>query len=502
MSSATEMIWKRNKVIVWILWSVLAIATVQAFFDPSLWVTNIAGALLCAAIDALNRRKKGVLVIPWIITGLLAAFSIYFNFGKIETSTALIFCIVLLIYPHYKYFAAAFGLVVINMPLQIMNGATVAAETSAADLYADVFAMFLLTGIALTSVAFLNRRTYRSSEQRREESEETGRRVEYLLERVQASAESLRRFSEQTKREVRDVGTITNEVVAAFQEVARGVEDQAGSVTRITDALSVSDSHIANVTEYAGEMKRLSEETAAAGDEGGSHMEQLARRIGELDKTMTRTSRQMENFTEASRSMSDILTQIDQISRQTNLLSLNAAIEAARAGEHGKGFAVVAGEVGALAKHSGEAAGQIGEILSGLRERIDGLAGQLAAGMRMLEEGKTSADRTEQVFAAVRSSAHSVLEQAQRVQESSSGLRAFSGRMVKEMSEVAGITEQSSAASQQILASMEEQRSVTTHMTDSFGELEQLIIELNGLVADSRRADTEKVAAAGDRRTK
>ncbi|QDH22445.1 methyl-accepting chemotaxis protein [Saccharibacillus brassicae] len=482
MDKTTEMIWKRNKVIVWILWSVLAIAIVQAFFDASLWVTNIAGVVLCAAIDLMNRRQIGIRVIPWVITAILAAFSIYFNFGKIETSTALIFCIVLLIYPHYKYFAVAFGLVLINMPIQIMNGAQVAAETSKTDLYADVFAMFLLTGAALVSVAFLNLRMYRSSERQREASETAGRQVEFLLERVQQSAEGLKRFSEQTKLEVNEVGSITNEVILAFREVARGMEEQAGSVTRINDALAVSDSHIEDVTKYAGEMQRLSEETATAGDEGDSQMETLVGRIDELDETMNRTSRQMQDFTQASRSMSDILAQIDQISRQTHLLSLNASIEAARAGDHGRGFAVVAGEVGALAGHSSESAGQIGEILNGLQQQIEALDRRLEEGLHTLEQSKSSTRKTGEVFAAVRRSAHSVLEQAQRVQQTSSGLRDFSGRMVGEMSEVAGITEQSSAASEQILASMEEQRSMTGRMTDSFGELEALIVNLNRLV--------------------
>ncbi|MEJ8306807.1 methyl-accepting chemotaxis protein [Saccharibacillus sacchari] len=486
VDNKTAMIGQRNKVMIWILWSVLAIATVQALFDASLWVTNISGAVLCGIIHFMNARKKGVMVIPWILTLVLAAFSIYFNIGKIETSTALIFCSVLLLYPNYKYFATAFGLVLINMPIQIMNGARMAGVTSLSGMYSDVFAMFLLTGVALVSVALLNQRTYRASERRRADSEKSERRVEELLLRVQESAETLRTFSAQTKQEVGSVGAITDEVMIALREVARGAEEQADSITRMNDALAVSDRHIGDVSEYAGRMKTLSAETASAGDAGNTHMESLAARIAELDATMSRTLEQMRSFTDASRSMSDILAQIEQISRQTNLLSLNASIEAARAGEHGKGFAVVAGEVGALAKHSGEAAGQVEGILSGLKERIEALAGQLDAGVRMFEEGKASALLAEKGFATVRGSAHGVLEEAERVENRSTELSAFSGRMVTEMSEVAGITEQSSAAAEQILASVEQQRGVTRHMADSFDQLERLIIELDGLVQRHR----------------
>lgn len=69
-----------------------------------------------------------------------------------------------------------------------------------------------------------------------------------------------------------------------------------------------------------------------------------------------------------------IVTSIDGIADQTNLLSLNAAIEAARAGPHGRGFAVVAEEVRALAKRSSESVGEIGDLLDKTRETTDQLS--------------------------------------------------------------------------------------------------------------------------------
>lgn len=71
---------------------------------------------------------------------------------------------------------------------------------------------------------------------------------------------------------------------------------------------------------------------------------------------------------------------IEEIARQTNMLSLNASIEAARAGEHGKGFAVVASEVGKLAERSKVAAGEI-SILSVKSVDIAEKAGAMLEGM-------------------------------------------------------------------------------------------------------------------------
>lgn len=489
MDRMDEIIWKRNKLIGIILWIIIAIGMGLAFTMPKLLVSNGVALIFVVWITYANAKKKHIHLIPWLITVLLTICGVYVGWGTVNFALSLVITAVLLLFPNKKFFVVGFSVLLVNSVLQlfVMNTA------DSVELIGNIVnvGLFALTGAILMLVSQLNQRLFHESEVRQNEVEHSKQRVETMLERVKESVEGLSRYTDQLKQKVDSTGSITNEVTLGFSEVAKGVEFQATSVAEISESLSVSDQHIKDVALYSQQMKELSASMATSTRTGSTQMDQLNSQMQELYETINTTANDMRKFNEESESMTLMLNSIADIATQTNLLALNAAIEAARAGEHGRGFAVVSEEVRKLAESSGQSASDIATILSRLKGQTQALTDRFERIRLSLQQGRDSVQTAEEVFRTINSNSQHVLNQATDIETSSATMKESSTRVVNEVSEISSVTEQSSAATEEILASMEEQRNLTMKMVESFGELEQLIVNLNELVSDHQASSVE-----------
>jgi len=142
----------------------------------------------------------------------------------------------------------------------------------------------------------------------------------------------------------------SEQLAGSAQELAEGASEQACAVDELTAT-------IADVTNIAEDSAKNAMGAADSAKEAADEAAGSREKIGKLTEAMDR-------ITNTSKEIEDIITAIEKIAAQTNLLSLNASIEAARAGEMGKGFAVVADQIGKLAADSRQSAVTTRELIS------------------------------------------------------------------------------------------------------------------------------------------
>lgn len=165
---------------------------------------------------------------------------------------------------------------------------------------------------------------------------------------------------------VAEMMTDIREVDAQANSIAAAVEELAASVQSISESSGQAALEVATVSERATS-------GIASADNARSTMQ-------EISTAVTEAASRVDQLSEASERIGNIVKEIEDIAKQTNLLALNATIEAARAGDAGKGFAVVASEVKSLANQTATSTENIRSRIESLRAEMSGIVSSMKAG--------------------------------------------------------------------------------------------------------------------------
>jgi methyl-accepting chemotaxis protein len=219
------------------------------------------------------------------------------------------------------------------------------------------------------------------------------------------------------------------QISASSEGLSQGVNEQAASVEEVSSSIEEMTSTIQQNSDNASQTEKIAEKIATDAKDCGDA-------VGKTVKAM--------------QEIADKVSIIQEIARQTNLLSLNASIEAARAGEHGKGFAVVASEVQKLAERSQQSAVEIGQ-LSKTSVDIAIKAGELLN--KLVPDIQKTADLVGEINAASGEQASSITQINDAVQQLNS------------------VVQQNASNSEELAATAEELSAQTFNMKDAINYL-------------------------------
>ncbi|POT56968.1 methyl-accepting chemotaxis protein [Citrobacter amalonaticus] len=254
--------------------------------------------------------------------------------------------------------------------------------------------------------------------------------------RLNSALEEMRAALSKSVMRVRDasaqIDTGSRELTAGNQHLAQRTESTATSLEETAASMEELTATVKQNAENANQAHQLAQSVSDTADRGS--------------EMVCYVIEKMRDIAGSSHRIGDILSVIDGIAFQTNILALNASVEAARAGEQGRGFAVVAGEVRNLASRSAEAAKEIRTLISDSQSQV-GEGSDLA-----IQAGETMDEIANEVMRMTKL----MREIASASQEQSRGIEQVNiavSQMDETAQQNAALVQQSSAATR----SLEEQ---------------------------------------------
>lgn len=274
-----------------------------------------------------------------------------------------------------------------------------------------------------------------------------------IMSGIRQDAETLNDCSLQLSGSVDTTISAIDQVTKAIEEVAEGsttqAQDTAGAMANIEELNATLDI----ISDKVVTLSKMSDETMNVSTQAKETMAELIDINTQTKSDIDNIVEQSEKNVEAVNKINVILKTIEEISSQTNLLSLNASIEAARAGEAGRGFAVVAKEIGSLAESSASAAREIQEIIVSLVEDIQ----KTSSLSDVLNESATKQlgkiQDTREMFNRVLSAIGEISEGTERIRTEVESIDAVKNGIGETIESLSSISEENAAASEETTAS-------------------------------------------------
>lgn len=280
--------------------------------------------------------------------------------------------------------------------------------------------------------------------------------------------ENLRRITKEILDAVNILASSASEILAATTQMASGANETASSISETTTTVEEVKQTAQVSTQKAKYVSESSQRASSISQTGKKSVEETINMMNKIREQMESVAGSIVRLSEQSQAISEIITTVNDLADQSNLLAVNAAIEASKAGEHGKGFTVVAQEVRMLAEQSKQATVQVRKILSDVQKAMSSAVMATEQGTKAVEAGvKQTSEAGESIFV--------LSENISEAAQAATHIAASSQQQSVGMDQVAIAMESIKLASMQNVASTQQAETAARNLHVLGTKLKELI---------------------------
>lgn len=367
---------------------------------------------------------------------------------------------------------SALGVVLIRIIVCLIQGQRAAADITE---YEVQFFGVLLSGafftLAIRQIQMMNRMRQELLAESTERSQGVAKQIVSASENIRSRVGEINQTMSEQLKSASEMSVAMGEMATAVNQVSERLGRQSDVTKEIQGRVATiagSAVHMAEGSSRTRDLMQQSSQKITVTKEGAEVMQDTSRQI--MDK-LTLLKKEAQD-------MQEIVTVIQSITENTNLLSLNASIEAARAGEAGRGFAVVAGEIRDLAEDTQHSAVKITELLANFHDisdevekSIEGMVSEIANQAKNMEDAYAQ-------FVQMQESLGELDEQAGEIRDEMTQLTQANQVMVDAISEMSAVAQEMAASTK----SAEELSVVNREAGEKTGDqIEEIVAEMDEL---------------------
>lgn len=278
-------------------------------------------------------------------------------------------------------------------------------------------------------------------------------------------AKALNRTIERIHEAISLVAVTTNTLAGTSQEMAAAAEEVSASIEEVASTANQFSSVLEGANTTVERVSATVLQVSDQANDGQQAIVEIIKQVSLLRDDTRRLAGEVASLNSLSEEVGKIVSTINAIADQTNLLALNAAIEAARAGEHGRGFAVVADEVRKLAEQSAQASNEIGKIIGRIQEGITVVVGEMEQGAESANDTLGNVSASGELINKIMQSIENVAEEIKVITNSINEIN-IGGH------EIASATEEQAASIQQVASSAQDLTELGAKLKELVGYFE------------------------------